>query len=272
MEDVVSLSDLRAHGRHGVSDDEQATVQEFAVDLACPTDAAAAAASDDVADALDYRRLRDVAEAVICGPPRRLVETLAEEIAERIVRELDRPWARVRVTKLRPGTIAGRASVEVTRRRAGVEGARGTRAEGARRQAGPDDVRDGAAVRPPIELHVPDFGPVKAFYGRLGFGVEREDAGDDGYLVMRRGEAAIAFWPGSAAVARHSFFGRFPAGTPRGVGVEVIIEVSDVDAIYAAARAAGGVVTPPRMRPWGARDFRMEDPFGYYLRITERAP
>jgi len=29
------------------------------------------------------------------------------------------------------------------------------------------------------------------------------------------------------------------------------------------------VVEPLRMRPWGARDFRIADPFGYYLRITE---
>ncbi|MDO8563130.1 MAG: dihydroneopterin aldolase [Candidatus Limnocylindria bacterium] len=246
MEDLVSLRDLRVHGRHGVSAEEQATAQEFAVDVECPTDAATAAASDDLADALDYRRLRDIAEAVIGGPPRQLVETLAEEIAERVRRELDRPWARVRVAKLRPGTIAGRASVEVTR--------------GAR------------AVRPPVELHVPDFGPVRDFYGRLGFVVEREEAGDDGYLVMRRGANALAFWPGNAAVTGHSFFGRFPAGTPRGIGVEIIVEVEDVEALYEKVRGFLRVVAPLRRRPWGVRDFRLEDPFGYYLRITERAP
>ena len=279
MEDLVSLRDLRVHGRHGVGAEEQAVAQEFAVDVECPTDAAAAAASDDLADALDYRRLRDIAEAVIGGPPRRLVETLADELAERVRRELARPWARVRVTKLRPGTIAGRASVEVTRG-AGAEGARGATAkvtpgasvEDARRRSSLDDGRRGAAARPPVELHVPDFGPVKDFYGRLGFGIEREEAGDDGYLVMRRGAGTLAFWPGSAAVTRHSFFGRFPAGTPRGVGVEIVIEVEDIEALYEEVRALVRVVAPLRRRPWGARDFRLEDPFGYYLRITERAP
>jgi hypothetical protein len=24
------------------------------------------------------------------------------------------------------------------------------------------------------------------------------------------------------------------------------------------------------MQPWGVKDFRIEDPFGFYLRITER--
>ena len=269
MEDLVSLRDLRVHGRHGVSAEEQAIVQEFAVDVECPTDAATAAASDDIADALDYGRLRDVAEAVIGGPSRRLIETLAEDIAGRVLGELDRPWVRVRVTKLRPGTIPGRASVEVTRHRTSVEGARGTSAEGARPRSGLEDARRGAAARPPIELHVPDFGPVKDFYGRLGFGVEREEAGDDGYLVMRRGTSALAFWPGSAAVVRHSFFGRFPAATRRGVGVEVIIEVEDVEALHEDARQFARIVSPLERRPWGVRDFRIEDPFGYYLRITE---
>lgn len=280
MDDLVSLRDLRVLGRHGVSAEEQAVAQEFAVDVECPTDAATAAASDDLADALDYRRLRDVAEAVIGGPPRRLVETLAEEIAQRVLGELDRPWVRVRVTKLRPGTIAGRAGVEVTRRRAGAAGAgaasvedtRRTSAEDARPRSDLDGARRATALRPPIELHVPDFGPVKDFYGRLGFRVEREEAGDDGYLVMRRGTIALAFWSGSAAVARHSFFGRFPVGTPRGVGVEIIVEVEDVEALYEAVRASLRVVAPLQRRPWGARDFRLEDPFGYYLRITERAP
>ena len=264
MEDLVSVRDLRVHGKHGVSVDEQAVAQEFAVDVECPTDAATAAASDDLADALDYRRLRDVVEAVIGGPPRRLVETIAEELAERVLRELHRPWVRVRVTKLQPGTIPGRASVEVTRHQ--------TNAEGSRPRSDPEDARRRTAVRPPIELHVPDFGLVKDFYGRLGFGVEREEAGDDGYLIMRRGQTAIAFWSGSAAVARHSFFGRFPAATPRGVGVEIIVEVEDVEALYEKVRGSMPVVAPLRRRPWGARDFRLEDPFGYYLRITERAP
>jgi len=122
-----------------------------------------------------------------------------------------------------------------------------------------------------IELHVPAFSPVKAFYGGLGFTVAREEIGDDGdgYLVLRRGPNVLRFWPGSDAAARHEHFGRLPASTPRGYGVEVVIVVEDLDAVYAAARGFARIVGPLQERPWGLRDFRVLDPFGYYLRITE---
>ena len=56
---------------------------------------------------------------------------------------------------------------------------------------------------------------------------------------------------------------------PRGVGVEIVIEVDDVDAVLAAAEASGlNIVKPMQDRPWKARDFRLADPDGYFLRFT----
>lgn len=117
MDDRVRLSRLRLRGIHGVDPAERDTPQEFLVDIECPVDAARAAAADDLAATLDYRRLRDIAAAIIGGPLRALIETLAEEIARRVLNELAVPWVRVRVTKPRPGTIEGEASVEVHRER-----------------------------------------------------------------------------------------------------------------------------------------------------------
>lgn len=245
MDDRVILSDLRLRGRHGLGDDEHARPQEFAVTIECPTDGARAAASDAIGDARDYRRLRAIAADVIGGPSRHLIETLADEIARRILAELAPDWIRVRVTKLAPPAFEGSAAVEVRRTR-----------------------EDEIAV--PVELHVPDFAPVRSFYGRLGFTVVREEAGPDGYLVLRHEQSAIAFWPGSDAVRRHPFFARHPAGTARGHGVEIVVTTSELDALYELAKDLDAVVEPVRMRPWGARDFRVADPFGYYLRFTER--
>lgn len=45
--------------------------------------------------------------------------------------------------------------------------------------------------------------------------------------------------------------------------------VADIDALYERARPFARIVDELRDRPWGARDFRLEDPFGYYLRISE---
>ncbi|GAC1486117.1 MAG: hypothetical protein NVS1B1_01090 [Candidatus Limnocylindrales bacterium] len=246
VEDRVVLTGLRLVGRHGVSEDERAAPQEFRVDIECPIDAAAAA--DDIGATLDYRRLRDCAAAVIGGPSRHLVETLAEDLAARVLAEVGCAWVEVRVAKLRPGSIEGEATVAVRRPRAASAGLIGQ-----------------------IELHVPAFAPVKEFYGALGFAVAREEIGDagDGYLVLRRGTNILRFWPGSDAVDRHEHFGSLPASSPRGYGVEVVIVVEDLDAVYEAARGFARIVAPLQERPWGLRDFRVLDPFGYYLRITE---
>jgi len=244
VEDRIILSDLRMQGRHGLDEDERARPQEFGVTIECPTDAARAAATDAIGDALDYRRLRAIAADVIGGPSRHLLETLADEIARRILAEIGPDWTRVRVTKLAPPAFKGATSVEVRRGRDG-------------------------GVRIPVELHVPDFAPVREFYGRLGFSIVRDEPGPDGYLVLRHEQNAIAFWPGSEAVRSHHFFSLHPAGTPRGYGVEIVVTTSELDALYERAKDLDAVVEPLRRRSWGTRDFRIADPFGYYLRITE---
>jgi dihydroneopterin aldolase len=48
-------------------------------------DLAAAAASDDLADTLDYGALAQQAAAVVAGPPRNLIETVAGEIADGVM-------------------------------------------------------------------------------------------------------------------------------------------------------------------------------------------
>jgi dihydroneopterin aldolase len=48
-------------------------------------DLAAAAASDDLADTLDYGALAQRAADVVGGPPRNLIETVAAELAEGVM-------------------------------------------------------------------------------------------------------------------------------------------------------------------------------------------
>lgn len=123
-----------------------------------------------------------------------------------------------------------------------------------------------------VELHVPDLRAAKAFYRRFKFTVVREEVSGsgDGYLVMGRGSSLIFFWGGTEAVRDHEYFRRFRRVRKRGYGVELVIPVDDLDAAYRTAVAAKCVVAEPRMRAWGSRDFRAEDPFGFYLRFTER--
>ena len=87
MADRIELRGLIVHGRHGVFEHERAAGQDFVVDITVWIDLADAAASDDLADTYDYGKLAERAAAVIAGPARNLIETVAGEIAEGVMKD-----------------------------------------------------------------------------------------------------------------------------------------------------------------------------------------
>lgn len=117
-----------------------------------------------------------------------------------------------------------------------------------------------------VELHVPDFGAVERYYGGLGFSKEFQEPE---YRVYRLQDNLLCFFGGSEGVYAHSYFKKFGANAPRGVGVEIILLVNNLDELFTRADQLNSVVAPISARAWGARDFRAGDPFGYYLRFTE---
>jgi lactoylglutathione lyase len=121
-----------------------------------------------------------------------------------------------------------------------------------------------------LELHVPDFEIVKEYYTRLGFKVvwERKPEEFKGYLVIQRGNNVLCFWAGNEYVHQHPFFSKFPKDTTRGFGVEIVIIVEDVEKFYSQVKEFANVVEELVEQPWGLKDFRTADPFGYYLRFT----
>jgi dihydroneopterin aldolase len=76
----ITLSGLRARGRHGVYDFERAAGQDFVVDVRLDLDLGPAGASDDVADTVHYGELAERLVAVIGGEPVNLIETLADRL------------------------------------------------------------------------------------------------------------------------------------------------------------------------------------------------
>lgn len=85
MADRIELRGLTVRGRHGVFDHERRDGQDFVVDITVWIDLAAAAASDDLKDTYDYGLLAHNAAAIVAGPPRNLIETVAAEIAEGVM-------------------------------------------------------------------------------------------------------------------------------------------------------------------------------------------
>jgi 7,8-dihydroneopterin aldolase/epimerase/oxygenase len=83
--DRIMLTGLRVRGRHGVYEHERASGQDFVVDLAVWLDLRAAAASDDLADTVDYGALARRAAEIVGGPPCRLIETVAGRVADAVL-------------------------------------------------------------------------------------------------------------------------------------------------------------------------------------------
>ncbi|MFI6364833.1 dihydroneopterin aldolase [Nocardia sp. NPDC050630] len=83
--DRIELRGLRAYGYHGCFDYERRDGQEFLVDLTVWTDFAAAAATDDLANTIDYGALAERAVRIIQGQPRNLIEKVVAEIADDVM-------------------------------------------------------------------------------------------------------------------------------------------------------------------------------------------
>jgi dihydroneopterin aldolase len=81
--DLIEIRGIRAFGRHGVFAHERAEGQEFVVDVRLELDTRAAAASDRLADTVDYGRIAAEVHAVVESDPVDLIETLAARIADR---------------------------------------------------------------------------------------------------------------------------------------------------------------------------------------------
>lgn len=126
MADRVALNGLRVFGYHGVFDNEKRDGQEFLVDITVWADLAEASRSDEVDDTLHYGVLAERAAAVVAGPSRDLVETVAAEIADDIMKD-GRPHA-AEVTIHKPSApiplTFDDVSVTIRRSRRGGRGGR----------------------------------------------------------------------------------------------------------------------------------------------------
>lgn len=117
--DRIALRGLTVFGRHGVYPDERRDGQDFGVDVVLTLDTRPAAASDDVADTVDYGALAQELAAVVAGPPVNLLETLAAQLADTCLRHQRVVEVEVTVHKPHapiPLTFAD-VAVTVTRRR-----------------------------------------------------------------------------------------------------------------------------------------------------------
>jgi dihydroneopterin aldolase len=117
MSDRITLRGLRFLGRHGVELEERLEPQPFEVDLILRGDLSAAAASDDLADTVDYSTLFTLVGEVVEGRSYRLIEALAGAIANAVLAAHPVEDVEVRVRKPKAPLPGAFETVEVRLRR-----------------------------------------------------------------------------------------------------------------------------------------------------------
>ena len=117
--DRILIRDLLVRGILGVNPEERRERQDILVNLWLDLDTSRAAASEDLADSVNYRTVAKRVIGRIESGSDLLVERLAEDLAALLLEEFPVVAVTVRVEK--PGALRFAASVgvEITRRRDG---------------------------------------------------------------------------------------------------------------------------------------------------------
>ena len=109
--DTLFIRDLRIDAVIGIFEWERHVRQTLVLDLELATDCRVAAASDDVADALDYKAVAKRLIDFVGASEFHLVETLAERIAGILLEEFGVPWLRLSINK--EGAVRGARDVGI---------------------------------------------------------------------------------------------------------------------------------------------------------------
>jgi 7,8-dihydroneopterin aldolase/epimerase/oxygenase len=97
--DYVSVRDLAVSAVIGVHDWEREVEQALVISVDMSADVHKAATSDDLGDTLDYSAVAETITAVVREGRFRLIETVAERVAERVLAEFPVSWLRLDVRK-----------------------------------------------------------------------------------------------------------------------------------------------------------------------------
>ncbi|MCW4456007.1 dihydroneopterin aldolase [Flavobacterium sp. MXW15] len=119
--DKVFIEGLEIDALIGIYDWERRIRQTLRFDLEMGFDNRRPAASDDIADTLNYKAVSKRLEQYVRESGFGLVETLAERCAEIVLDEFGVQWLRLKLSK--PGAVRGAAAVGVVIERSRVAAA-----------------------------------------------------------------------------------------------------------------------------------------------------
>jgi dihydroneopterin aldolase len=97
--DIIFLGDLEIDTVIGIFDWEREIKQTLVFDIEMGFDIRPAAASDDIADTLDYKAVTERVVEFVESSEFFLVEKLIEEVANLLMKEFSIPWLKIRLNK-----------------------------------------------------------------------------------------------------------------------------------------------------------------------------
>lgn len=122
VQDSIVLTGIEFLASHGATEEERVRKQRFSVDLKLSLDLSEPASTDSLKDTADYQTLGETVIEIGTRGRHHLLETLAQEIIDKILEE--KPTAQITVTvrKLQPPVPFSVRSIEVTLTRGPLQG------------------------------------------------------------------------------------------------------------------------------------------------------
>lgn len=117
--DYIHLNEMAFYGYHGALPEENKLGQRFQMTVSLATDLSAAGQTDDLDKTVNYAEVYMICREIVEGIPVKLIETVAEEVAQAILSGYPQKVQGVRVSLVKPDPpIAGHyasVAVEITR-------------------------------------------------------------------------------------------------------------------------------------------------------------
>ena len=124
--DIIFLRELKVTTLIGIYEWEKLMPQTLQLDIDIAMPDSRACISDNIADALDYAEIARYIQTVLSEGHFSLLETLAEHIAQIILKDFNAPWVKVSIAKLQAIRNCKMVGISIERGQMKSDGVRGS--------------------------------------------------------------------------------------------------------------------------------------------------
>ena len=120
--DTIFMKEMSFYAFHGVYPEENRLGQRFLVSLELDCDLRKAGASDDLSLSVDYAEVYNMTSEIVQSKPRKLIETVAEDVANAILEKYPQVFSiKVKVEKPEAPIPGSFSSVGVVIKRSRIQ-------------------------------------------------------------------------------------------------------------------------------------------------------